>query len=168
MFARVCQLLRRLLALLPWGGTERQFGAVTYRRGAAGLEFMLVTSRRTGRWIFPKGGCMPGLSPSECAAQEAFEEAGVEGRIGNRSIGSYQTIKVRDTGTVPIEVEMYPLAVEVELSDWPEKDQRHRRWASRGEACALLSDPQLVEIVQEFPAGDAVDGPAGGAEPDRQ
>jgi 8-oxo-dGTP pyrophosphatase MutT (NUDIX family) len=97
---------------------------------------------------------MTGLSPSECAAQEAYEEAGVEGRIGARSIGSYRSLKVRDTGATEIEVEMYPLAVEVELDDWPEKHQRRRRWASAGETCILLSEPQLVEIVQEFLAGD--------------
>ena len=155
MPAKFRDLLSRLLAHLPWGGPERQFGAVPYRRGAAGLEFLLITSRRTGRWIFPKGGHMTGLSPSECAAQEAYEEAGVEGRIGGRSIGAYQSIKIRDTGTVDIEVEMYPLAVEVELSDWPEKTQRRRRWANAGEACIMLSEPQLVEIVQDFLADTA-------------
>ena len=34
-----------------------------------------------GRWIFPKGGVGPGLTQAQSAALEAFEEAGVHGRM---------------------------------------------------------------------------------------
>jgi len=164
MFVRFRHLLSGLLSRLGGDAIERQYGAVPYRRSDDGLQFMLVTSRRTGRWIFPKGGWMAGLSPWECAAQEALEEAGVEGRIGERPLGTYQTIKVRNTGTAPIEVEMYPLAVDVVLSDWPEKAQRKRRWASRDEACIMLSEPQLIVIVRDFMA----EGPLPAGAPERQ
>ena len=70
----------RILRLVGFGsGVEQQFGAVPYRRGAGGLEFLVITSRRTGRWIFPKGGKMPFLSAADTAAEEAYEEAGVRG-----------------------------------------------------------------------------------------
>jgi 8-oxo-dGTP pyrophosphatase MutT (NUDIX family) len=45
-----------------------------------GVEFLLVQTRG-GRWIFPKGGVEPGLTQAQSAALEAFEEAGVHGRI---------------------------------------------------------------------------------------
>ena len=48
--------------------------------GSQGLEFLLVQTRG-GRWIFPKGGVEPGLTQARSAALEAFEEAGVHGRI---------------------------------------------------------------------------------------
>jgi 8-oxo-dGTP pyrophosphatase MutT (NUDIX family) len=43
-------------------------------------EFLLVQTRG-GRWIFPKGGVEPGLTYAQSAALEAFEEAGVHGRM---------------------------------------------------------------------------------------
>ena len=139
--------LRRLFGIAPGGGLL-QFGAIPWRRGAEGIEFCLITSRRTGRWIFPKGGRMAWLSAPDSAAQEAFEEAGVEGDPGRHPVGSYHGVKRRDGGDVPILVEMYPLEVRVELEDWPEKAQRQRRWAGLEETCGLLSDPELVPMVR--------------------
>jgi len=48
--------------------------------GKRGIEFLLVQTRG-GRWIFPKGGVEPGLTPAQSAALEALEEAGVHGRM---------------------------------------------------------------------------------------
>jgi len=51
-----------------------QYGALPYRFSETGtLEFLLVTTRESKRWIVPKGGPIKGLKPSESAAQEAFE-----------------------------------------------------------------------------------------------
>ena len=62
--------------------------AVCYRIGSRGLEFLLVQSR-SGRWIFPKGGVEPGLTQAQSAAMEAFEEAGVHGRIEEMPFARY-------------------------------------------------------------------------------
>ncbi len=143
----------RILRLVGFGsGVEQQFGAVPYRRGAGGLEFLVITSRRTGRWIFPKGGKMPFLSAPDTAAEEAYEEAGVRGSVEASPLGSYRDIKMRDDGETTIEVDMYPMMVEEELLDWPEKDQRRRRWVGLDEAMILLSHPELVSIVKEISA----------------
>jgi 8-oxo-dGTP pyrophosphatase MutT (NUDIX family) len=133
-------------------GPERQFGAIPYRGKGDELEFLLVTSRRTGRWIFPKGGRVALLSPHASAAQEAYEEAGVEGKIASEPLGSYRGRKVRPAGEVEIEIQMFPLAVEVELRDWPEKQERRRRWVSAEEACALLDEPDLAAFVRTLSA----------------
>jgi 8-oxo-dGTP pyrophosphatase MutT (NUDIX family) len=53
-----------------------------------GIEFLLVQTRG-GRWIFPKGGVEPGLTPAQSAALEAFEEAGVHGRMEAISFTRY-------------------------------------------------------------------------------
>ena len=68
---------------LPARGRARgrqQVAAVCYRIRKIGIEFLLVQTRG-GRWIFPKGGVEPGLTRAQSAALEAFEEAGVHGRI---------------------------------------------------------------------------------------
>jgi len=141
-------LLRRILGLVPRDGTDLQFGAVPWRMRGGRREYLLITSRRTGRWIFPKGGRIAWLSARDSAAQEAYEEAGVEGLVAREPAGRYRTLKVRPEGTQELEVEMYPLEVEVELADWPEKKQRRRRWASLEDACILLSEAGLVDIVR--------------------
>jgi 8-oxo-dGTP pyrophosphatase MutT (NUDIX family) len=63
--------------------------AVCYRVRSHGvLEFLLVQTRG-GRWIFPKGGVEPGLTQAQSAALEAFEEAGVHGRIEEMPFARY-------------------------------------------------------------------------------
>ena len=145
-------MLWRLLRILGLArdGVERQFGAVPYRRRDGEFEFLLITSRRTGRWIFPKGGKMALLSGADTAAEEAFEEAGVRGRIEPQPAGRYRDVKVREFGETVIEVEMYPMEVEHEFEEWPEMTQRRRRWVGADEAAILLSHPELVEIMNRI------------------
>ncbi len=99
------------------------------------------------------------LPPAACAAQEAYEEAGVEGTVAAEPIGAYHGIKTRAGRKSKIEVEMYPLEVEVVLEDWPERGQRRRRWAGPEEACRLLSEPGLVELVRTLAARLAEQAP---------
>lgn len=63
--------------------------AVCYRVGKKGIEFLLVRTRG-GRWTFPKGGAEPGLTHAQSAALEAWEEAGVHGRIEEVPFTRYQ------------------------------------------------------------------------------
>jgi 8-oxo-dGTP pyrophosphatase MutT (NUDIX family) len=59
---------------------RQQVAAVCYRLSDDGVEFLLVETRRR-RWTFPKGSAEPGLTHAQAAALEAYEEAGVHGRI---------------------------------------------------------------------------------------
>jgi 8-oxo-dGTP pyrophosphatase MutT (NUDIX family) len=59
----------------------------------------LVTTRRTKRWIIPKGWPIKGLKPSKTAAREAFEEAGVSGRVGAKPLGVFTYEKLIDQTT---------------------------------------------------------------------
>src|ERR1700757_2986372 len=52
------------------------------------IEFLLVQTR-AGRWTFPKGSAEPGLTHAQAAALEAFEEAGVHGRMEEAAFTSY-------------------------------------------------------------------------------
>jgi 8-oxo-dGTP pyrophosphatase MutT (NUDIX family) len=63
--------------------------------GGRGLEFLLVQTRGR-RWIFPKGGVEPGLTQAQSAALEAFEEAGVHGRIEEMPFARYRIGKGKD------------------------------------------------------------------------
>lgn len=142
MLSRVLDYLRSL-ATTP---DEHQVGAIPYVVRDGAVAVLLITSRGTGSWICPKGGLMDGLTEAEAAAQEACEEAGVRGATG-AAIGSYRAVKQRDGRQVGLQVKMFPLKVEEELNDWPERDERKRRWATVGEARRLLRDRGLARLV---------------------
>jgi 8-oxo-dGTP pyrophosphatase MutT (NUDIX family) len=72
---------------------RQQVAAVCYHTGTRGIEFLLVRTRG-GRWIFPKGGVEAGLTQAQSAALEAFEEAGVHGRIEEMPFARYRLAKV--------------------------------------------------------------------------
>jgi 8-oxo-dGTP pyrophosphatase MutT (NUDIX family) len=131
---------------------SRQSGAIPYKIVGDQIAFLLVTSRRTGRWIFPKGAPIEGMTPREVAVREAMEEAGVEGVCDAEPIGSYRTVKVRGVLRTVFEVDMYPLEVETQHEEWTEKGQRHRHWVLLPEAKRLLSDPVLVELTVKLQA----------------
>ena len=109
---------------------------------------MLITSRETRRWVIPKGNPERGLAPHALAAKEAYEEAGLVGRVGAEPVGRYRYAKRRRDGTaVPVEVEVFPLLVEQQLEDWPEKGQRETRWFAPGEAALLVQEGGLAELL---------------------
>src|SRR5215475_1430640 len=104
-----------------------QYGALPYRLTARSRpHFMLVTSRETRRWIIPKGWPKKkGKSPHHSAAREAFEEAGVEGAVARRSVGSFSYEKrLRNGGAVVCDVRVFPLEVRRQNQQWPEKQER--------------------------------------------
>ena len=135
----------------------RQAGALPYSMVEGRTVFLLITSRRTGRWIFPKGDIEPGTTSWESAALEALEEAGVTGQIGTSPVGSYRTSANTD-GSSLVDVDLYPLRVETQLDVWKEMDQRLRHWVMLPEARRLLNDPALarlaVALQAQLRAGD--------------
>jgi 8-oxo-dGTP pyrophosphatase MutT (NUDIX family) len=129
-----------------------QHGALPYRIGPDGaVQLLLVTSRQTRRWIIPKGWPIKGLKPSKSAAREAFEEAGVRGIVGSKSIGSFVYDKGLEDGvSVRCEVGVFPLKVERQHKTWPEAHQRETRWVGPEEALDLLDDRGLRDVVAAF------------------
>ena len=130
----------------------RQFGALPYRiDGQEGLQFLLVTSRDTGRWVVPKGNPMPFREGHETAAEEAWEEAGVRGEIGASAIGAFRYRKRRRLfPAVNAEVRLFPLRVDQLLDEWPEAHQRRRQWFSREEAAAAVAESGLKRLILGF------------------
>ena len=140
-------LLDRLFLRIKSPDLQRQVGALPYAIINDRVAFLIITSRRSGRWIYPKGSTIEGQRPWETAAQEAHEEAGVSGNIAETPIGSYRTIKTGSIRRHVAEVDLYPLCVTNQFEEWPEKEARHRHWVLLTEAKRLLSDPILVELT---------------------
>lgn len=111
-----------------------QVAAVCYRVNGHGIEFLLVQTHN-GRWTFPKGSAEPGLTHAQTAALEAFEEAGVHGRMEEASFSRY----FRRRGRARREPHEQGIAVnthlcEVSRLETPSERKRNRTWFSPEEA----------------------------------
>lgn len=129
----------------------RQVAALPWRQGEAGVEVMMITSRETRRWVIPKGGRMVGKTDSQAAAQEAYEEAGIQGETLDAAIGQFRYDKRLKTGAVQAcVVAVYPLEVLIQLGAWPEDQQRQRRWMAQAEAADSVHEPDLADLIRQF------------------
>jgi len=127
----------------------QQYAALPFRVRDGELLVLLVTTRGTGRWIIPKGNPEKNRKPHEVAKQEAFEEAGVRGRVQRKRLGAFEFVKSPDdsAGVAALcAVDVYPLAVDEELEDWPEKGMRQREWMTPAQAAMRASEPGLIEL----------------------
>ncbi len=130
---------------------RRQVAALPWRRGADGVEIMLVTSRETRRWVTPKGGRMAGKTDAEAAAQEALEEAGIEGLVSGTPLGSFRYLKIlKRRAPRWCTVDVYALKVEIEHADWQEREERERVWVGRDEAVRRVDEPDLKALIAAF------------------
>ena len=108
-------------------GTE-QVAAVCYRRRGERLEFLLVETD-AGRWTFPKGNAEPGLTNAQSAALEAFEEAGVHGRIQKAEFTRYTRRKrIGSMRDVKVEVVIHAHLCEVLWLEKPKESGRNPTW----------------------------------------
>lgn len=133
------------------GDLPIQTGVLPWRLAAnKGIEVLLVTSRRSGRWIIPKGWPMPGKSLAEAAAQEAFEEAGVTGTVDPKPLGSFRHSKQTvGTGDVEVNILVHPMWVDREFQKWPEIGERKRRWFSPKDAAKRVDSLELGELIRQ-------------------
>lgn len=130
----------------------QQYGVIPYRRESGGaLSVLLITSRETRRRVIPRGNPIAGLSPAQAAVREAYEEAGIEGRCDEGPLGTYAYGKRRKSGeVVPAEVTVFAFEVLLEHEDWPERQERERRWFPADEAAAAVDEAGLSLLVTKL------------------
>lgn len=129
---------------------RKQYGALPYRITTSGsLELLLVTTRRTKRWTIPKGWPAKKLKPRDSAAREAYEEAGAQGTIGLKSIGSFTYDKMLENEgrSVSCEVFVFPLRVEQHLETWPEAHERQCVWLDPRGAVSAVAEEGLRHLI---------------------
>ncbi|CAN1506813.1 Nudix_Hydrolase_9 domain containing protein [Paracoccaceae bacterium] len=133
------------------GGARMQNGALCWRATGTGIEVLLITSRDTGRWVIPKGWPIAGLAPEAAAAQEAWEEAGVEGVMNPACLGRFGYHKVLSkTSHVPCAVEVYGLRVVHLAKKFPEVAMRQRVWFRPLDAAELVHEAELASLIAGF------------------
>src|SRR5882672_10377516 len=124
-----------------------QVAAVCYRMRGADIEFLLVQTGG-GRWIFPKGCVEPGLTHAQAAAIEAFEEAGVHGRIEEESFSRYRVRRSgkRSSGKQTVTAHL----CEVLRLGSPQESGRNRTWFSAAKTKLRLREDRPAEEGNEL------------------
>ena len=128
-----------------------QFAALCFRVHKDRTEVLMITSRRSGRWIVPKGWPMPGKTPAQAAITEAWEEAGVHGKVYDQCLGifSYHKAFDEDDGA-PCLAMVYPVKVRSLATKFPEAGQRRRKWMPLKKAAEKVAEPELAQILRQF------------------
>ncbi|MEQ8602691.1 MAG: NUDIX domain-containing protein [Marivibrio sp.] len=133
--------------------TAHQVAVLPYIDTPAGVQALLITSRRRGRWVLPKGWPQAGGGLSEAAAREAVEEAGLSGATAPRPVGAYRYAKRMKGGyRLTCTVSVYPLRVREHLLSFDEKGERRQRWMSLPEAARLADDRGLRRLLERLGA----------------
>jgi len=116
------------------------------------IAILFVTSQRRGRWIFPKGDLKAKESHKKACKREAFEEAGVSGKV----LKNYpMTVTIGKSGNNSIEqvaVTYYPMLVTSQADKWPEDAKRERHWALLNDAPRVIDRHDFLELVRQFGA----------------
>ncbi len=146
----------RLSQLRKLRGCE-QVAAVCYRIRSGSIEFLLVRTG-SGHWTFPKGKAEPGLTHAQAAALEAFEEAGVHGRMEEAWFARYVRRKGSElqestrSGESSAEKELMVQAhlCEVSRLEPPQESNRHPTWFSVEKAKRRLREDRAPAFGAEL------------------
>src|SRR5271156_1181961 len=146
----------RLSQLRRLRGCE-QVAAVCYRVRSSDIEFLLVRTG-SGHWTFPKGSAEPGLTHAQAAALEAFEEAGVHGRMEEASFTRYirrKGGKARNSARSGKRSSVKEIAIQAHLCevtrlDPPQERNRNPTWVSADKAKQCLREDRSADFGAEL------------------
>ncbi len=137
-----------------------QVGALCWRLHKRRTQVLLVTSRDTGRWVLPKGWPIAGLTAEAAAAREAWEEAGVLGKVTGPAIGRYCYDKTRpNADALPCCVDVFALRVQSLKAAFPEHKERRRKWFGSDDAAGLVAEAELSALMLRLDADPALLAP---------
>jgi phosphohistidine phosphatase len=121
-----------------------QAAAIPLRRVGRDLQICVIRRKDADRWGIPKGLVDPGATHEETALNEAWEEAGIKGRLlGAAAIGTY---RYRKWGT-RLTVAVFLMELVQQAPAWEESTFRERRWVPFAEAGVLLADHPVAPLL---------------------
>lgn len=128
-----------------------QIAALCYRMDKDEPQVLLVTSRSTRRLILPKGWPIMKSRAHKTARTEAYEEAGVLGKVSKKPYGRFRSYKGHKAGLkLRTDVLVYLIEVKRQLEDFPEKGQRDLLWLSIPEAIKKADEPGLARLLSQL------------------
>ena len=124
---------------------QKQYGVLPYLIRSGKIKIILISSRNSNQWIVPKGNPMAKKSKRGTALLEAYEEAGLTGRLD-------KNFKLRlfiMCHGVKTDLTLYPMHVNKHLiKKWPESHQRKRIEVSCERARSLVLWPKFREGIK--------------------
>ena len=123
-----------------------QAAAIPVRLVAQKIQILLVQTRSGNKWTIPKGIIDPGFTAQETALAEAYEEAGLKGELHPAIFGTFSYAKWQGT----CKVQVYLMKVDEELSHWPERYFRDRKWINIEQSDQMLKYPALSELIHKI------------------
>ena len=121
-----------------------QAAAIPIRRVGRGLQICVIRRKDGSKWGIPKGLVDPGATHEETALNEAWEEAGIKGRLLGAAIGTY---RYRKWGT-RLTVAVYVMELVQQAPTWEEAAFRERRWVPFAEGGLLLADHPVASLLE--------------------
>ncbi|WP_319523786.1 NUDIX hydrolase [uncultured Desulfosarcina sp.] len=125
-----------------------QAGAIPYRILDDAIEVLLISTSSGKNLTIPKGLIDPGYSATETVVNEAYEEAGIKGRLLTPAIGAYEFEKWGGR----CRVDVFVMAVNRQLEVWPEGSVRRRVWFDYHEAARRVKHADLGDLILKLPA----------------
>ena len=123
---------------------REQAGVIAFRRKKGALEVCLIRNKGRKKWKIPKGFVDHGESPEEAALKEAWEEAGLRGRLVGQPIGSYEYEKWGDDLTVTV----FLMEATGEEDEWEESRFRERSWQPVETGFAMLKKHPVSRLLE--------------------
>jgi phosphohistidine phosphatase len=120
-----------------------QAGAIPFRWAKCSLEVLLISTSSGKNMTIPKGLIDPGFNAIDTVLNEAFEEAGIKGRILTPAIGSFEFYKWGGRCIV----EVFGMMVTHTFEDWPEGFMRQRVWTEYKQAVRRVKHVALGELI---------------------
>jgi 8-oxo-dGTP pyrophosphatase MutT (NUDIX family) len=111
--------------------------AVCYRRAGDKIEFLLVRTKTSRRWTFPKGHVRSAEEAWAAAAREAREEAGVEGEVERTPFIHYLYPDTREDDDERVSW-IAAFLLDVRSTNAAEEPARRPRWFTAEEAVTKL------------------------------
>ncbi|XDA97720.1 NUDIX hydrolase [Sulfitobacter sp. LCG007] len=133
-------------------GADTQIGeaaALCLRRSKAGPRVLLVTCRRSGRWIVPQARVGEGEDAAETACHAAWRQAGVRASPERRMpLGIFDALRpcCADPNDV-WRVHAFLVGVRRLADSYPQSADRERRWFTPQEAAQRVLEPGLKTIL---------------------
>ena len=118
-------------------------GGVVWRRGAGGVEIVVVHRPRYDDWSLPKGKLDPGESWEQAALREVHEEVGLRCVLGEE----LPPVSYTDRKDRLKVVRYWLMQPEEDLTFVPNDEVDAMRWAGVEEARTLLTYPRDRDVL---------------------
>jgi ADP-ribose pyrophosphatase YjhB (NUDIX family) len=125
-------------------------GSIPFQVFKDKVAVLFVTSQVRGRWILPKGILVAGESHDDACHRETYKESGVKGRIIKNFPVTKRITKLTSKGIISTPVTFYPLLVQKQDDDWPDKIKRQRHWALLRDVHKVASKEDYINVLKSF------------------